>query len=107
MKIVDILILSIFSSVCIFSTYVSYLVRYEDYNRYFTFIPSLGFMLIFSYASRYGKMPLYEFSAWYNAIGAFTGIFVMHFLGEKITLTQSFGVLLLCVSLFIINYKTL
>lgn len=105
MKSIDIIILSIFSSVCIFSTYISYLVRYLDYNRYLTFLPSLGFMFIFSYASKYGKMPLYEFSAWYNAIGAFTGIFVMHFLGEKITLTQSLGVLLLCLGLYTINLK--
>lgn len=81
------------------------MVRYLDYNRYLTFIPSLGFMFIFSYASKNGKMPLNEFSAWYNAIGAFTGIFCMHFLGEKISLTQSFGVLLLCIGLYTINLK--
>jgi drug/metabolite transporter (DMT)-like permease len=63
-------------------------------------------MFLFSYATKYGKMPLYQFSAWYNSIGAFTGILVMHFLGEKINLTQSFGVVLLCLGLYIINIKT-
>ena len=105
MKRVDYLILIVFGLVCIFSTYINYLVRYLDYNRFLTFFPSIFYMFIFSYAAKYGEISLYEFSAWCSAIGAFTGIFTMHFLNEKITLTQSFGVILLCVGLYIINLK--
>lgn len=105
MQKIDIILLNLFFFICIFSTYINYLVRYQDWNRWLTFLPSFFFMFFFSYAAKYSKMPLCKFSAWSNSIGAFTGILVMHYLGEKINLTQSFGVVLLCLGLYIINLK--
>ncbi len=101
----DKLILLTFGSICAFSTYISFLVRYHNWNQYFTFLPSILFMLLFSYATKYGEMPLKNFSAWYNSIGALTGVIIMHFLNEKMSPIQFIGVLLISLGLFLMNKR--